>query len=390
MIKTFTSALALLGLVALPVSADDYKGSVPADGQTYYLYNVGRKQFLSAADGQMTLGSAQTAVTLGASDANHPGYYWLTAAGQRLGSTFHAGVQADGEAQYDEWRFEEVEGKSGVYTLAGRCREANADQYLLFDGKLALLTLESMQPGSYADAQWQLVKTDEIGENYVLIDENSETYTASTATDATVHLKHTFTLNKWNAVCLPFAVTAAQFYAQFGDDARLAEFTAREGSAVYFTSVSTPAMEAGKPYFIYPTKAATTEDDGTYYTFTNVPSFEETATDVTYEGTTFRGTYAKISISGNDKRYLFYDKLYGLYGGSTKIKGCGAYFTSDESTAALTEWKLDQPTGINTVTVDAAPTDVYDTNGRRVKTQTRDLDGLSEGVYVVKGKKIAK
>ncbi len=390
MIKTFTSALALLGLFALPVSADGYKGSAPTDGQTYYLYNVGRKQFLCATDGQMALGSAQTAVTLSASDAAHPAYFYLTAGGQRLGSTFHAGVQADGEAQYDEWRFEEVSGKTGVYTLAGRCREANADQYLLYDGQLALLALESMQPGTYADAQWQLVKTDEIGENYITIDEDADTWTTPTATDATVHLKHTFTLGKWNAVCLPFAVSATQFHAQFGDDARLAEYTAREGSAVYFTSVSTPAMEAGKPYFIYPTKAATTQDDGTYYTFTGISSFEDAPTDVTYDGATFSGTYSKISISGSDKRYLFFGNLYGLYGGSTKIKGCGAYFTFADGTTALSEWKLDEPTGIGTVTTDARPVDVYDTNGRRVKTQTRDLDGLQEGVYVVKGKKVAK
>ena len=47
-------------------------------------------------------------------------------------------------------------------------------------------------------------------------------------------------------------------------------------------------------------------------------------------------------------------------------------------------------TGIEEVTLEEWPADVYDLNGRMVKAQAENLDGLPKGVYIVNGKKFVK
>ena len=46
--------------------------------------------------------------------------------------------------------------------------------------------------------------------------------------------------------------------------------------------------------------------------------------------------------------------------------------------------------GIESVTQEEWPADVYDLNGRMVKTQAENLDELPKGVYIVNGKKFVK
>ena len=46
--------------------------------------------------------------------------------------------------------------------------------------------------------------------------------------------------------------------------------------------------------------------------------------------------------------------------------------------------------GVESVTLEEWPADVYDLNGRMVKAQAENLDGLPKGVYVVNGKKFVK
>lgn len=46
--------------------------------------------------------------------------------------------------------------------------------------------------------------------------------------------------------------------------------------------------------------------------------------------------------------------------------------------------------GIQTITDDSHPVDVYDLKGRKIRTKTTSLDGLPKGVYIINGKKIVK
>ena len=51
---------------------------------------------------------------------------------------------------------------------------------------------------------------------------------------------------------------------------------------------------------------------------------------------------------------------------------------------------LGETTGIETLDMNGSKADVYDVNGRIVKSKAGSLDGLPHGIYVVGGKKIIK
>lgn len=78
----------------------------------------------------------------------------------------------------------------------------------------------------------------------------------------TLHLKKTFTLNKWNSFILPVNLNKTQVLATFGANARLAELTRLTETGIEFTSVdlldddSKPAIKAYVPYIIFPRKGA--------------------------------------------------------------------------------------------------------------------------------------
>ena len=50
---------------------------------------------------------------------------------------------------------------------------------------------------------------------------------------------------------------------------------------------------------------------------------------------------------------------------------------------------LFEDTGIDLLTIDAVPSDVFDLQGRKVRSRATSLDGLPRGVYIVRGKKVA-
>lgn len=78
----------------------------------------------------------------------------------------------------------------------------------------------------------------------------------------TLHLKKTFTLDKWNSFILPVNLNKKQVLATFGANARLAKLTRLTETGIEFTSVdlldddSKPAIEAYVPYIIFPRKGA--------------------------------------------------------------------------------------------------------------------------------------
>ena len=76
-----------------------------------------------------------------------------------------------------------------------------------------------------------------------------------------LHLKKTFTKDKWNSFVLPVNLTCDQFRQAFGANARLAVLSSLTDNAIQFTSVNTDekgpkdvVLEAYKPYIIFPTK----------------------------------------------------------------------------------------------------------------------------------------
>ena len=45
---------------------------------------------------------------------------------------------------------------------------------------------------------------------------------------------------------------------------------------------------------------------------------------------------------------------------------------------------------INVERIDCHPSDVYDMNGRKVRSGSTSLEGLPHGIYIVGGKKVVK
>lgn len=73
-----------------------------------------------------------------------------------------------------------------------------------------------------------------------------------------VKLKRNLYNKKWNGICLPFTVSEHQVKKVFGEDAQVITFDSIRGendkvkNTVHFTRHVAQHMEAGRPYFIYP------------------------------------------------------------------------------------------------------------------------------------------
>ena len=74
------------------------------------------------------------------------------------------------------------------------------------------------------------------------------------------------------------------------------------------------------------------------------------------------------------------------------MKGFRAYFVENSAAAKISSWTLDGVvTGIEEIEgQEVQPFDVYNMNGQKVRANATSLDGLSNGVYIVNGKKVVK
>lgn len=110
----------------------------------------------------------------------------------------------------------------------------------------------------------------------LVLDENRDNLTyltecSNTFKNKTLHLKKTFTKDKWNSFVLPVDLNKDQFTQAFGANARLAELTKLENSEIHFTSVNFAdkantdvVLNAYKPYIIFPTKDLANEKNPAY------------------------------------------------------------------------------------------------------------------------------
>lgn len=132
----------------------------PADGQTYYVYNLGSAGYLHDSNSAITLSGSGTAVTLTKAD-DTAGTFFMTAAGGRLSATPFEGISTDGSGAYDQWLFTPVEGTDGVYNISYCMREANIFPFLYADATAPSGSGLKMQPYLPADShtagQWIFV-----------------------------------------------------------------------------------------------------------------------------------------------------------------------------------------------------------------------------------------
>lgn len=390
--KLFTLTLALLCSCLTAVYAADYVGSKPEAGKSYYLLNVAEGKFLSAADnGTLTLGGAKLAVTV---TTNANGFQVLTTNKGDLAGVLHGKARCNGQGAYNEWALSLLDADSKGYALGCRSKEASNTEWLYYSSVLQDVRTQPYKPSNILTiAQWQFISEDQLKDPVVTLDETSESYSApsiGTTGSAEVHLKRTFSAGSWNSLCVPFAISDDEVKTQFGNDAKVAEFTRATATTLEFSSCT--GIEAGKPYLVYIPGGATQ----TEFTFKGVTAFASQPTDVVQHGsanekTTFHGYFYK-SIAPKGSYVLRTNLVYHLVS-DMDIKGFRAVLIDGPATQRVfTQWSLDgTTTGIGNIDATVIQRfNVYNTNGQMVRHAATSLDDLPHGVYIVNGKKVIK
>ncbi len=203
-----------------------------------------------------------------------------------------------------------------------------------------------------------------------------------TITDVT--LNRTFNADRWNPVCLPFAITAEQITEWFGKDSEVAEYIGDEesnGNVTVKFRKKTDGMNANTPYLLFPKKNVTVS---------KFPAVEIITTDMPKsEGTIFDfvGTYTNQPKGSSEIQmgdYIVSGGIFKKASGGNAIKAFRAYLRQRNVSNAKTVSMLfeDETTGISELKDNALmPTIYYDLQGRRVAAP-------SKGIYIVNGKKV--
>lgn len=390
--KLFTLTLALLCSCLTAVYAANYVGSKPEAGKSYYLLNVAEGKFLSAADnGTLTLGGAKLAVTV---TTNANGFQVLTTNKGDLAGVLHGKARCNGQGAYNEWALSLLDADSNGYALGCRSKEASNTEWLYYSSVLQDVRTQPYKPSNILTiAQWQFISEDQLNDPVVTLDEKSTSYSTpsiGTTGSAEVHLTRTFSANSWNSLCVPFAISEAEVKTQFGNDAKVAEFTGSTATTLEFSSCTD--IEAGKPYLVYIPEGATQ----TKFTFKGVTAFASQPTDVEQQGsanekTTFRGYFHKSTAPKGS--YVLRENLVYHLVSDMAIKGFRAVLIDGTATQRVfTQWSLDgTTTGIGNIDANVIQRyNVYNTNGQMVRHAATSLDDLPHGVYIVNGKKVIK
>ena len=201
-----------------------------------------------------------------------------------------------------------------------------------------------------------------------------------------ITLNRTLVADKWNTLCVPFAISEEEIKANFGEGTLVEKFEAVNGNAVNFADAT--SIEAGVPYLIKPTVAGTTYTFNGKEVSADAPKAEGNA-DVT-----FQGIYSPTDITNNgtvkaagvteDGKVLFVNA-----GSHTKAFRC--FFTiSDNASITPAMLKISikgVETAINSIVMgnnNAADNAIYNLQGQRVNGNS-----LAKGIYIKNGKKFA-
>lgn len=206
-------------------------------------------------------------------------------------------------------------------------------------------------------------------------------------------LSRTLVKGKWNTFCVPFAMTAAQVKAIFGEGAKLRKYMGHNGSVIQFESCT--AIEAGVAYLVNPSK------DVTNPTITDVTvSVTAAKSGVDTDGYGFQGILqaSEIKNDGTNLTVTAAGKLGvpkqnedgKVY---NEMRGMRAYIViPSKETVNAKAFTLDlDGDGVVTVIsdiesdVEAQPKKVFSLSGQYLGTST---EGLKKGVYVVDGRKV--
>ena len=201
-----------------------------------------------------------------------------------------------------------------------------------------------------------------------------------------VKLNRTLVANKWNTLCVPFAISEEEIKANFGEGTLVEKLDAVNGNTVNFADAT--SIEPGVPYLIKPTVAGTTYTFNGKEVSADAPKTEGNA-DVTFQGIysptdiTKNGTVKAAGVT-EDGKVLFVNP-------DSKTNAFRWFFTiSDNASITPAMLKISikgVETAINSIVMDnsnATDNAVYNLQGQRVNGNS-----LTKGIYIKNGKKFA-
>lgn len=201
-----------------------------------------------------------------------------------------------------------------------------------------------------------------------------------------ITLNRTLVADKWNTLCVPFAISEEEIKANFGEGTLVEKLDAVNGNTVNFADAT--SIEAGVPYLIKPTVAGTTYTFNGKDIIADAPKTEGNA-DVTFQGIysptdiTNGGTVKAAGVT-EDGKVLFVNA-------DSKTKAFRCFFTlNDNATISPAMLKISikgVETAINSIVMgnnNAADNAIYNLQGQRVNGNS-----LTKGIYIKNGKKFA-
>lgn len=211
----------------------------------------------------------------------------------------------------------------------------------------------------------------------LVLTDKQDFYAPSAFTAQTVTYSRANTAG-YNSVCLPFAISAADF----GSEARLEQFTSTDGQSVSLTS-TTDENAAGQPCFVY------CPETQTEWTLTKQNAYIVAEPIEASDGNAvLHGSFTNAAIGAGQYKLTADGTAFGVTTNKGKVTAFRTYLTpaTTAGAAALLQVLHDgaEVTGVNTAVQPAGvnqPAAVYDLTGRRVQRITRP------GIYIVNGKK---
>lgn len=210
--------------------------------------------------------------------------------------------------------------------------------------------------------------------------------------------------NTWNTLCLPFDVPSmtgdmagATLMELDTDAGEYGHITGFEGGTLYLNFKPASSIEAGKPYIVRWESGSNFTPTFTGVTITNTAPTEISSAD---SKMTFVGSYAPVSVSGEDKTMLYMgadNKLYYPNGAMTinafrahiRLDGIVAGDPSDPTLSQIRAFMLNFGDGSTTGIVEMKD-ELQKTNDSMYDLQGRRLSGRPtvSGIYIKNGKKV--
>ena len=223
----------------------------------------------------------------------------------------------------------------------------------------------------------------------VVLDENA-TLPPTAAKDVNVTVRRTINAGAWSTICLPFAMSATQCKAAFGNDVQIGDFKGydydkdADNLKVKFAGVI--AMEANHPYIIcVPTSLTQFSVDGVDISPIDDP-VNAAVVRSKKQWSEMIGTYVAKTVVADNVLFISGSKFW-YSTGNTEMKAYRAYFDfydeigNKENSSSRIMMTFDGITTVSAITAIETDDGCYTLGGRREETPAK-------GLYIKRGKKV--